>query len=160
VTTHGRTTRPGVTANLNTATRPDLFRLTAEERETILIRNDADRTWSVHSDSVRKGRVARWLRALGIEPSSLPGGGIEAEGIPEWAVSFRARKRRGRPGPLARSVSSPPQTPIQSHPDGVQGAGGRGNPRTGHDPHGSRIQTGPDGQTALLGIESGGDRPW
>ncbi len=122
----------------------------------MLIWNDADRTWSVYSDSVRKGRVAKWLRALGIEPTRPPGGGIEAERIPEWAVSFRAKKRRRRPGPFARSFSSPPKTLYKATPDGVQGAGGRETPRTDLDPHGSRIQAGPDGQTSLPDIESGG----
>jgi hypothetical protein len=75
--------------------------LTAEERETILVWNDADRTWSVYSDSTRRRRIEQWLRGLGIEPRRLAGGGIEGSGIPEWALSFR-KKRQRRPATSAR----------------------------------------------------------
>jgi len=96
--TPDRSTIPhDVTANHNGTGEPNHLPLAAEERETVIIWNDAIRTWSVYSDSARKGRVARWLRALGIGSSRSPGGGIEAEGIPEWAVSFRTRRRRRRP---------------------------------------------------------------
>jgi hypothetical protein len=124
VTTDNITTPLSATANPDSTAKPARSRLTAEERETILIWNDADRAWSVFSDSVRKGRIAKWLRAQGIEPTRSPEGGVEAEGIPEWAIGLRTRKRRRHPEPAARSVSSPPKPPIQRHPDGVQAAGG------------------------------------
>ncbi len=73
------------------------MRLTAEEREVILVYNDASRSWSLHCDSRTYGtRLRRWLRSLGIEP--IPNGaGFQAEGIPSAAVSFLGRSRRGRP---------------------------------------------------------------
>jgi hypothetical protein len=161
VTTDSRSPRPAQQPITSSEAKPDHPRLTAEERETILIRNDVDRTWSVYSDSTRKGRFARWLRALGIEPAHTPGGGIEAEGIPEWAVSFRAKKRRGRlgPGPLTRNPSGLQKPPIQRHPERAQAPEGRETPRTSRDPDGSRVQTGPDEQTGLPSIESERDRP-
>jgi hypothetical protein len=128
VTPDSSETPHDVTANPNGTGEPNHLPLAAEERETVLIWNDADRTWSVYSDSARKGRVARWLRALGIEPTRSPEGGIEAEGIPEWAVSFRARKRRRRPGLgfPTRNPSEPQKPPIQRYPDRVEGSGGLG----------------------------------
>lgn len=158
MTTHSTTTPPDATASLKTAARPDRLRLAAEERETVLVWNDADRTWSVYSDSARKRRVARWLHGLGIEPTHSPGTGIEAEGIPEWAVSFRARKRRRHPGPLSRSLSTPSKPPVQRHPDGVKGTVGRETPQTGLDSRGSRVKTGPEGQTGFPGIGLEGDQ--
>ncbi len=98
--------------------------LTAEERETVLVWHDATKKWSIYSDSARKGRLERWLRALGIEPVRLSGGGIEAEGIPDGAIAFKARKRRqtgGRPFARKAPVSSGPA--IAAHPGRVQGAG-------------------------------------
>ena len=159
--TDSATIQLGATANLNGTGEPNRLRLAAEERETVLIWNDADRTWSVYSDSARKGRVAKWLRALGIEPTRSPGTWIEAEGIPEWAVSFRTRRRRRRPGsePLARNPSRHPRTPIQRHPVRVQGAKGREPLRTDRDPHDPRTETGLDAQTGLPGICLEGIQP-
>lgn len=117
----GKTIPPAARSNEKGS---ESLRLTAEERETILIWNDANRTWSVYSDSARKGRVARWLHALGIEPTRSLAGEIETDGIPEWAVSFRARKRRrsGLGFPF-RNPSIPQKPPIQRHPGRVEGSG-------------------------------------
>ncbi len=80
--------------------------LTAEEREAILLYNDADQAWSVHCDSrTLRTKITRWLARLGIQPQPL-GEGFEAEGIPRHAVSLRVprtlspseRKRRGDQG--------------------------------------------------------------
>ncbi len=98
--------------------------LTAEERETVLVWNDATKTWSIYSDSARKGRLERWLRSLGIEPVRLAGRGIEAEGIPDGAIVFRARKRRRTGGrPFARNAPGSSGPAIAAHPNGVQGVG-------------------------------------
>jgi hypothetical protein len=100
--------------------------LTAEERETILVYNDADRTWSVYSDSTRRRRIERWLRGLGVEPRRLAGGGVEGSGIPDWALSFRQRRQRrpatSGPATPARRLVLAPKLPFGRGSHGVQGA--------------------------------------
>lgn len=52
--------------------------LTAEEREVVLVFNDADRCWHVYSDSLTlRGAIAELIQRTGVTPTRLHGGGIE-----------------------------------------------------------------------------------
>jgi hypothetical protein len=123
---NGTTTPSLATPERRTAGAIRRAGLTAEERETILVYNDADRTWSVYSDSTRRRRIERWLRGLGIEPRRLAGGGIEGSGIPDWALSFRKRRQRrpatSAPATPARRPFLAPKLPSGRGFYGVQGA--------------------------------------
>lgn len=65
--------------------------LTADEREVVLLFNDADQTWHLFCDSRSLGSTLRkWLARIGLEPTIL-GAGFEVGGIPRRAVSFRGK---------------------------------------------------------------------
>ena len=72
--------------------------LLAEEREVILRYCDADHTWHLHCDSkTYRGRLKKWVESLKIPLESVEFG-FQAEGIPRWAVGFRAKRGKGGRG--------------------------------------------------------------
>jgi hypothetical protein len=87
--------------------------LSKDERELILVYCDGDRAWTLFCDSrTYGGRVRKWLAALGIAARSSEPGTIVADGIPAWAVGFRARRGRGRGNPAR--LKTPPSMGAKS----------------------------------------------